>query len=89
MNQEPQKPIRLSGHASGYKTRRGFTEAEVVETIRTMTWEPTQGNRLETKKDFPYNALWNGKMYTTKQVRPIFVDEETEIVVITVYTYFF
>jgi len=32
---------------------------------------------------------WNGKLYATKQVRPIFVAEETEIVVITVYAYYF
>jgi hypothetical protein len=29
---------------------------------------------------------WNGKLYATKQVRPIFVDEAAEIVVVTVYT---
>lgn len=27
------KPIRFSAHASGYRERRGFTEAEVEETI--------------------------------------------------------
>ena len=27
--------------------------------------------------------------FATKQVRPIFIEEETEIVVITVYTYYF
>jgi hypothetical protein len=30
-----------------------------------------------------------GKRYATKQVRPIFVEEEREIVVVTVYTYYF
>lgn len=39
--------------------------------------------------NFPYGALWNGKMVATKQVRPIFVEEPDEIFVITVYTYFF
>lgn len=28
-------------------------------------------------------------IYATKQVRPVFVDEANEIVVITVYTYYF
>ena len=40
-------------------------------------------------KNFPYSNEWNGKIYETKQVQPIFVDEPTEIVVVTVYTYFF
>jgi hypothetical protein len=44
------KPIRLSAHAIGYISRRGFTKIEVEETIRT--------------------------------------EEATEIVVVTVYTYY-
>ncbi len=39
--------------------------------------------------DFPYGRLWNGTTYSTKRVRPIFVDEAEEIVVITVYTYYY
>jgi hypothetical protein len=40
-------------------------------------------------EDFPFGQDWNGKVYATKQVRPVFVDEPGEIVVITVYTYYF
>ena len=32
------KPIRLSNHASRYLSKRGFTIAEVEETIRTSPW---------------------------------------------------
>ncbi len=32
---------------------------------------------------------WNGKVYATTRVRPIFVKKDTEILVITVYTYYF
>jgi hypothetical protein len=83
------KPIRLSDHASRYTTRRGFTVAEVEEAIRTMPWQPAELERLECRKDFAYGKDWNGKLYTTKQVRPIFVEEASEIVVVTVYTYYF
>ncbi len=83
------KPIRLSSHASGYLTRRGFTVSEVVGAIRTGNWEPVRNDRLETSMDFPYGRLWNGTTYSTKRVRPIFVDEAEEIVVITVYTYYY
>ena len=31
----------------------------------------------------------NGVYYRTKRVRPVFVDEPSEIVVVSVYTYFF
>ena len=83
------KRIRLSAHAWGHISRRGFSEEEVYETIRTAPWEPGRRGRMECRKDFPYGRDWNGRIYGTKQVRPIFVEEDEEIVVVTVYTYYF
>jgi hypothetical protein len=56
-------------------TRRGFTVGEVEESIRTMPWHRAELGRLECRKDFTYGKEWNGKLYTTKQIRPIFVEE--------------
>lgn len=83
------KPIRLSGHAKEQLFFRGATEDEVIETIKTSIWQSAELRRLECKKDFLYESQWNKKHYKTKQVMPVFIEEETEIVVITVYTYFF
>ena len=83
------KPIRFSKHASGYVVSRGFTVAEVEEAIRTCPWSAAELGRLDCRKDFPHGREWNGKFYPTKQVRPVFADEAKEIVVITVYTYYF
>ncbi len=69
------KPVRLSGHAFRYITKRGFTAAEVEEAIQTTAWSPAELQRLECRKDFSYHQQWNGKFYATKQVRPVFVDE--------------
>jgi hypothetical protein len=82
-------PIRLSAHARGYLARRGFTEDEVRNAIRNGVWRSAQHGRQETSWDFAYNADWNGTHYATKRVRPVFVEEATEIVVVTVYTYFY
>jgi hypothetical protein len=82
------KPIRLSVHALGYVQRRGFTVVQVEEAIRTSPWMPAERGKLECRMDFSFGREWNGKCYNTLQVRPIFVEEEAEIVVITVYTYF-
>jgi hypothetical protein len=83
------KPIRLSGHARERIQSRGAAPQEVTETIRTVPWGKTEGGRWECRKDFPYGREWNGKAYATKQVRPIFVEEPNEILVVTVYVYYF
>lgn len=82
------KPIRLTTQARGYLTRRGFTVAEVSEAIRTGVWQPAAQGRQQTSKEFAYGQTWNGMVYATKRVRPVFVEEATEIVVVTVYTYY-
>ena len=83
------KPIRLSGHARDQLLFRGASESEVIESIRTSPWEVAEHGRFECKKNFAFNSEWNKKYYSTKQVRPIFVEEVDEIVVITVYVYYF
>ncbi len=84
-----QKPIRLSGHAQGRLSGRGATEEEVNEAIQTEPWQPVENGRLECRKNFLFNVEWNGKYYTTKQIRPVFVDDPNEIVVVTIYVYYF
>ena len=83
------KPIRLSRHAQAYFAMRGFTVEEVEEVIRTTEWQLNERGRFEGRKDFIYGEQWHGRQYKFKQVRPIFVEESDEIVVITVYTYYF
>jgi len=85
------KPIRLSHHAAGYILIRGFTVAELEQAIRTAAWQPaSQGQgRLECRKNFAFGQDWNGRRYATKQVRPVFVEKASEILVVTVYTYYF
>lgn len=83
------KRIRISDHALGYMDKRGFTREEVEDAIRTARWSPAEAGRLQARKNFPFNAQWNGKLYPTKQVRPIFVEKDREIAVVTVYTYYF
>jgi hypothetical protein len=57
MNTEAGKPIRLSDHARGYLVRRGFTETEVHEAIRTSPWQPAQHGQQEVIKDFPFRRF--------------------------------
>ena len=73
----------------GLYDEAGFTVSEVEEAIRTSSWGAAELGQLDCRKDFPYGRDWNGKVYATKQIRPVFVDKAGQIVVITVYTYYF
>ena len=44
--------------------------------------------RLQCRKSFAFGREWNNVWYALKQVRPIFVDDSSEIVVVTVYVYY-
>ena len=73
---------------------RDTCRAAVSQSPKSKTRsEPACGDlppiRQETSKEFAYGRDWNGTVYATKRVRPVFVEESTEIVVITVYTYFY
>jgi hypothetical protein len=67
----------------------GAKESEIADAIRTGNWSPAERGRLECRKDCVFQSTWNGVYYETKQVRPIFVEEPEEIVVVTVYVYYF
>jgi len=83
------KPVRLSEHARQQLRSRGATAQEVIDSIRTEKWQPAELGRLECRKNFSFHAEWNRTYYTRRQVRPIFVEESDEIVVVTVYVYYF
>ncbi|MGO9112979.1 MAG: hypothetical protein ACLP9L_27415 [Thermoguttaceae bacterium] len=38
---------------------------------------------------FSFGREWNIKVYGTQQVRPVFVEGPNEILVVTVYVYYF
>lgn len=67
---------------------RGATVGEVEETVRSSPWQQAASGRLECRRDFVFASEWNGVFYRTKQIRPIFVEEPAEIVVVTVYVYY-
>lgn len=81
------KSIVISNHAREQVASRGVSDIEVVEAIRSAAWETAGRGRMECRLNRPFASEWNGK-HATKQVRPIFVNEPAEIVVVTVYAYY-
>jgi hypothetical protein len=84
------KPIRLSLHAQRQAELRGTTSLEIVETIRTATWQSALRGKQQAKKYFVFDGISpvNQKQYRFKTVEVIFADEAQEIVVITAKVYY-
>jgi hypothetical protein len=83
------KPIRLSKHAQEQAKERGATEHEVKEAVQKGAREPTKRGREICRYNFPFHHQWQRRRYAIKQVAAIIKDEANEIVVITVYTFYF
>jgi hypothetical protein len=83
------KPIRFTKHALEQCVERGADRNEVVEAIRTGRRETAKQGRVLCRANFQFNRKWQRHFYPIKQVVPVIVDDVNEIIVITVYTFYF
>ena len=83
------KPIRFTKHSLEQCKERGATESEVKEAIQRGSREAAKRGRELCRFNFPFQNTWQGNSYAIKQVAPVIKEEDDEIVVITVYTFYF
>jgi hypothetical protein len=83
------KPIRFSQHALSQLPDRGATESEVFAAITSGERLPARHGRIAFRKNFPFEQVWKGRYYEIKQVMPIVIEEADELVVVTVYVFYF
>jgi hypothetical protein len=83
------KPIRLTRHATEQCVDRGASEDEVREAIQRGVRQPAKRGRYIYRLNFQYGAEWQGKLYAIKQVAPVVAEEQNQMVVVTVYTFYF
>jgi hypothetical protein len=83
------KRIRLSKHAEEQAAERGATRPEMEEAVRKGSRESATRGREMCRYNFVFNRKWQGKHYAIKQVAPVIKEELDEIIVITVYTFYF
>jgi hypothetical protein len=88
-NSKNMKPIRLTKHAQEQCIERGTNEVEILEAVRTGTRKLAKQGRYQYQANFQYNAEWQGKFYAIKRVVPIVSETDRELIVITVYTFYF
>ena len=83
------KLIRLTAHALEQLVDRGATNAEVSEAIERGVREPAKRGRFMYRLNFQYESEWQGQFYAIKQVAPVVEEAQNEVVVVTVYTFYF
>ena len=83
------KPIRLTQHARERCLQRGATEDELREAILSGSREPAKKGRLLRRLNVEFGKEWQGTTYPIKQVAPVIAETDDEIIVVTVFVFYF
>jgi hypothetical protein len=83
------KTIRLTQHALEQCEERGASEDEVRLAVLNGSRETAKRDRILCRYNISFGKTWHGKRYQIKQVAPVIKETGTEIIVVTVYTFFF
>ncbi|MDI6768192.1 MAG: DUF4258 domain-containing protein [Anaerolineales bacterium] len=82
--------IHFHPHALSRMAERGATEDDVRATVEFGERIPAKFGRVGFRRNFPYDRLWQGRSYATKQIEAYSVQEgENGWLVITVITRYF
>ena len=57
--------------------------------MRRSARQLVKKGRWMCRLNFQYNAIWRGRHYAIKQVAPVIAEKRNEIIVVTVYSFFF
>ena len=82
--------IKFSNHSKIQMLARGANEKEVIETISEGVWMTARENKFHCTKTFSFHNISpiNKQFYMYKTIDSIFVNEISEIYVITVKVYY-
>lgn len=80
--------VRLHPHARERMTERGATEAEVIAAVTGGERFPAKFGRTGFRRNFPFDADWRGRRFSTKQVESYAVKEDGWLVITVVVKYF-
>ena len=83
------KEIVFTAHARQRIIERGTSEEDVVEAIRIGMKEPAQRGLFQYRLNLEFKREWAGQFYGVQQVAPVVAEEETGMVVVTVYVFYF
>ncbi len=79
--------VTLHPHARARLVQRGATEMEVIETVLKGKRFPAKFGRTGFRQRFPFNDVWRGRHYATKQVEAFAVEERGWLVITVIVRY--
>ena len=82
-------PVRIHPHARMGMIERGATEEEVIATVEHGEQFPARLGRTGFRRNFPFDDLWRGRHYNSKQIEVYAVRERADWLVITIITRYF
>jgi len=80
--------VRLHPHAEERLAERGATEAEAIITVAGGERFPAKFGRTGFRRNFRFDAEWQGRHYSTKQVEAYAVQEDGWLVLTVITRYF-
>jgi len=80
--------IKFVEHAKERLIARGASESEVEKVLLLGNDIPAKKGRKAKEMTFEYGEFWLGKAYPQKKVVVIYVEENNEIIVITVKVFY-
>lgn len=81
--------IKIHPHAKERMLERGVKEKEVIETVTKGEPFLAKFGRNGFRRNFIFNGLWRGRSFNVKQVEVITVNENDDIIIITVVAKYF
>ena len=83
------RKVVYSKHALDQMVERGTCKEEVEEAIFKGEKIPAKKDRHTYRLNFQFDESWGEKWYHMKQVMPVVKEETNELIVITVYVFYF
>lgn len=81
--------IHIHPHARARLAERGATEREVFATIEYGERFPAKFGRSGFRRNFPFDGVWRGRRYPSKQLEAYALQEGGDWLVITVIVKYF
>ena len=81
--------IKFLKHAKIRMKERGALSKEVLLTIENGEKFTAKFERVGFRRNFPFYKTWQGKFYNAKQIEAYTVQEETDLIILTVIVKYF